>query len=137
MAEVRVEIEIVAPVDKVFNFVADVETHPLYADFVESVRITSVLKRGKGVTFTQVHRGSEDEIESEILEVTTNKKITWITHESGGDVLVNYWFDEIPTGVKLIHTISSSQFVQPQKYKSVYDANERELANLKELMEKN
>lgn len=35
MAQMRMEIEIAAPVDKVYDFVANVENHPRYADFVE------------------------------------------------------------------------------------------------------
>ncbi|MBI4319790.1 MAG: hypothetical protein HY675_14975, partial [Chloroflexi bacterium] len=51
MAVMSLEIEIAAPVSKVFDYVTDVETHPAYADFVSSVRITSSIRRGKGVTF--------------------------------------------------------------------------------------
>ncbi len=136
MAEVRVEIEIAAPIKKVFDFVADVETHPFYAGhFVSSVRMTSTKRQGIGVTFQQVHKGSGLVRDSEIIEFVQNEKITWISRGSSGETLVNYWFRETPKGTKLIHAASSPAFDDPIRRRSVYEDNEKELANLKKMME--
>ena len=60
MAQMRMEILIAAPVDKVYDFVANVENHPRYADFVERLDITSPYRLGLGVTFNQyLHLGGE------------------------------------------------------------------------------
>jgi len=136
MAEIRVETKIKATVREVFDYVADVETHPLYADFVTVVKITSAIRNGKGVTFYQVHQGSDEKIASEILEFIPAKHIYWITHEKGGDVFVKYWFEETDGFTKVLHTIDSTQFDDPVVNKHVYDNNARELANLKKIMEK-
>lgn len=136
MAEGRVEIEIAAPIKKVFDFVADVETHPLYdGDFVESVKITSAKRRGKGVTFKQVRRGADKHTDSEILEFIPNEKVAWVSRGSSGDVLVSYWFEQTPTGTRVIHAVSSPLLDDPQRLKLSYEENEKELATLKTMME--
>ncbi len=135
MADVRLEIEIAAPIRKVFDFVADVETHPLYAEFVGSVKITSAKKRGIGVTFQQVHKETGAVRDSEIIEFVQNERVTWVSRGGSGETLVNYWFKETPMGTKLIHAASSSAFDDPVRRDSVYKDNEKELANLKKMME--
>ena len=136
MADVRLEIEIAAPIKKVFDFVADVETHPLYAGhFVRSVRITSTKRKGIGVTFQQVQKKSGLVRDSEIIEFIQNERVTWITRGSSGETLVNYWFKETPTGTKVIHAASSPAFDDPIRRASVYEDNEKELANMKKMME--
>lgn len=136
MAEGRVEIEIAAPVKKVFDFVANVETHPLYdGDFVESVKITSTKRRGKGVIFKQVRRGADKDTDSEILEFIPNRKVAWVSRGSSGDVLVSYWFEGTPIGTRVIHAVSSPLLDDPRRLKLSYEENEKELANLKKMME--
>lgn len=136
MAEGRVEIEIAAPVKKVFDFVADVETHPLYdGEFVESVKITSSRRRGKGVTFTQVRRGSVKPTNSEILEFAPNKKVAWVSRGSLGDVLVSYWFEKTSLGTRVIHAVSGPLLDDPARLKLSYEENTREMANLKKMLE--
>ncbi|MBM2832423.1 MAG: hypothetical protein HW414_1475 [Dehalococcoidia bacterium] len=136
MAEGRVEIEIASPVKKVFDFVADVETHPLYdGEFVESVKITSAKRRGKGMTFTQVRRGSDKPSPSEIIEFAPNKKVVWVAHGAKGDVLVSYWFEKTPRGTRIVHAVSSTLLDDPERLKLSYEENTRELANLKKMME--
>ncbi len=136
MAEVKLEIEIAAPIKKVFDFAANVETHPLYAGhFVSSVRITSTKRRGIGVTFQQVQKGSGLVRDSEIIEFIQNEKVTWVSQGSSGETLVNYWFKETPTGTKVIHAASSPAFDDPIRKASVYEDNEKELANMKKMME--
>ena len=44
-----------APVEKVFDFLARVETHPRIADFRRSVRIASEKRSGVGTRFHQVY----------------------------------------------------------------------------------
>ena len=136
MAVIRVEVEIAAPAKKVFDYVADVETHPLYADFVKCVKITSKQKSGKGVNFNQVHQNSLDEITSEITEYMPSKKISWVAHENDGDVLVHYFFEEAAGKTKVLHLIDSAKFDDPAKQKRTYDNNVRELENLKAILEK-
>ena len=136
MAEGRVEIEIAAPVKKVFDFVADVETHPLYdGEFVESVKITSTRRRGKGVTFTQVRRGAGKPSDSEIIEFLPDKKVVWVARGSKGNVLVSYWFKKTPRGTHVIHAVSSTLLDDPERLKLSYEENTRELANLKKMLE--
>jgi len=136
MAEVKLGIEIAAPIKKVFDFVANVETHPLYAGhFVSSVRITSTKRQGVGVTFQQVHQGSGLVRDSEIVEFIQNERVTWVSRGSSGETLVNYWFKETPTGTKIIQAASSPAFDDPIRRASVYEDNEKELANMKKMME--
>lgn len=138
MAEVKVETEITAPLKEVFDYVANLETHTIYAGhFVKSLKITSAKKVGKGVTFKQTHHGSDREIDTEITDYVPNYKITWVTHGGLGDVLVNYFFSETPGGTKVVHTITSKAWDDPRLFKETYDSNAIELANLKKVMEGN
>jgi uncharacterized membrane protein len=51
MAKIETKVEIQAPVEKVFDFVADIaENHSKFLLFVEKVEATSDLKRGVGAT---------------------------------------------------------------------------------------
>lgn len=129
------EIEIAAPVERVFDYVTDVETHPVYADFVASVEITSSLKQGAGVKFVQVHKGDSHRIPSEIVEHVPHEKVVWLTHGRNGDTVVSYWFRETAKGTKVIHSVASQAFNDEQAYQRSYDNNVRELANLKKVLE--
>jgi len=52
MAKIEAKIEIEAPVEKVFDYVADVaETHAKFFRFVLKVEATSALKRGPDATY--------------------------------------------------------------------------------------
>ena len=52
MAKIETKIEIEAPVQKVFDYVANVaENHGKFFQFVQKVEATSALKRGLGATY--------------------------------------------------------------------------------------
>jgi len=87
------------------------------------------------VTFQQVHQGSGLVRDSEIVEFIQNERVTWVSRGSSGETLVNYWFKETPTGTKVIHAASSPAFDDPIRRASVYEDNEKELANMKKMME--
>lgn len=136
MAEGIVEIEIDAPVKKVFDYVADVETHPIYdGHSVDDVRITSTKRRGKGVTFQQLRKGSDRYIDSEVLEFVQGRKIMWVAHSADNDVMVSYYFVPSRGGTKVTHTVSSPLLDDPKRLQASCEENEKELANLKRIME--
>ncbi|MBI4289583.1 MAG: SRPBCC domain-containing protein [Chloroflexi bacterium] len=136
--EIMVETEIRAPLEKVFAFVCDVDTHPLYAQFVESVKITSPVRCGVGVTFVQRQRrdGSVAEINSEITEVIPLRKIVWLSRGQIGEALVSYVFEPALQGTKVIHSVATSLYEDPQQRRKSIEENEQELATLKRLMER-
>jgi len=86
------------------------------------------------VTFQQIHHQSDRKIDSEIVEYIQKEKVAWIARESGGDILVNCWFKETPTGTPVIHSVSSPTFDDPGRRASSYENNEKELANMKKMM---
>ena len=66
MPPVAVIETIRAPIEKVFDFIAHVETHPQIADFCREVKIVSEQKAGKGTRFRQVYANG-DEHDSEVV----------------------------------------------------------------------
>ena len=66
MAEMKLQVEIEAPIKKVFNYIADVSTHPQYATFVASIKFLTTKRIGVGVKFVQVHHGVGTENPTEI-----------------------------------------------------------------------
>ena len=69
-----------APVEKVFDFIARVETHPRIADFRRSVRIASEKRSGAG---TLLHQACANGVgrPSEIIAREPNEKIAWRNFE--------------------------------------------------------
>jgi hypothetical protein len=101
--EFRVETVIEATVDRVFEYVADVRTHTEYADFVESLEITSDHTVGEGVTFVQTHTGSPEPLESEVEVYDPTDSVGWVVKTPAGDRHVRYWFEPVDSGTGLEH----------------------------------
>lgn len=136
--KITVEIEIRAPLEKVFAFVCDVDTHPLYAQFVQSVKITSPIRSGVGVIFVQRQLRGDGiaEIYSEITEIMPLRKIVWLSRGQIGEALVSYVFEPTLQGTKVIHSVATSLYEDPQQRRKSIEENEQELATLKTLMER-
>lgn len=137
MAYMKLEIEIDAPVEKVYEFVANVENHPLYADFVERLEITSPYRRGLGVTFNQyLHLGGETvAVPSQVIELTPSQKVVWTSPHRGYVMPVTYLFEPTEHGTRVVHTAEAPWYDDPGEQAGWIEANTRELANLKRLLE--
>lgn len=136
MTQNILEVEINAPVDKVFEYVSDVETHPKYAEFIKTVEITSSIKRGVGVVFYQQRVDGIEKIKTEIVKYIPNEQVTWITQEeNGGSIHVDYKFFVTEKGTRVVHTLTSEKFADPERKKRNYDENVTELKNLKRILE--
>jgi len=137
MAQMRMEVEIAAPVDKVYDFVANVENHPLYADFVEKLEITSPYRRGLGVTFNQ-HLRLGDEIvavPSQVIELVPSRKVVWTSPHRGYVMPVTYLFEPTGQGTRVVHMAEAPWYDDPTEQARWREDNSRELANLKRLLE--
>ena len=96
MPPVAVIEKIRAPAEKVFNFIARVETHPRIADFCRSVRIVSEEKSGAGTRFRQVYANGVEHL-SEITVWEPNERIVWRNFEDGAEapvMIIGYRFEE-------------------------------------------
>ncbi len=137
MAQMRLEVEIAVPVEKVFAFVANVENHPRYADFVERLEITSPHRDGLGVTFNQyLHLGGESlAIASQVIELAPLQKVVWTSPHRGYVMPVTYLFEPTRGGTRVIHMAEAPWYDEPGEQAAWLEDNRRELANLKRLLE--
>lgn len=131
------EIEIAAPVDKVYDFVANVENHPRYADFVERLEITSPYRLGLGVTFNQyLHLGGETvSVPSQVIELVPLQKVVWTSPHRGYVMPVTYLFESSGPGTRVIHMAEAPWYNDPVEQAGWLEDNRRELENLKRLLE--
>lgn len=142
LGEFSVSVEIDAPVDRVFDYVADIHTHPEYADFVERVDVVSGTERGEDVVFEQVHRGSDETIKTEFVSYQPNEHAGWVTHKSAGDLRINYWFEPTESGTAVYHAgIQRLADDSPQSFNAAldtlwerYENNVVEMGNLKSIL---
>lgn len=137
MAKMQLEVEIAAPVEKVYAFVADVENHPRYADFVERLEITSPHRQGLGVTFNQYLRlgGQLQAVASQVIELVPLKKVVWTSPHHDYIMLVTYLFEAAGQGTRVTHSGEAPWYDDPAEQAQWLEDNERELANLKRLLE--
>lgn len=135
LGEFRVEIDIEAPRETVFKYVGDIQTHAIYADFVENVEILSDKQYGEGVVFTQTHTDSDDRFESEIIEFDENEKLGWVVRKDLANLYINYEFETHENGTKVVHTGISSSYDSVEHLEQTYSNNEKEMNNLKSILE--
>ncbi|MDP2935861.1 MAG: SRPBCC family protein [Dehalococcoidia bacterium] len=137
MAQMRMEILIAAPVDKVYDFVANVENHPRYADFVERLDITSPYRLGLGVTFNQyLHLGGETvAVPSQVIELVPLQKVVWTSPHRGYVMPVTYLFESTGQGTRVTHMAEAPWYDDPGEQSGWLEDNRRELENLKRLLE--
>ncbi|UCD72287.1 MAG: SRPBCC family protein [Syntrophobacterales bacterium] len=80
MARIEAKIEIEAPVEKVFDYVANVaETHVQFFRFVQKVEPTSTLKRGLDSTFRYEAKsgGIKNWFENKVTNYVENERMEW------------------------------------------------------------
>ncbi len=80
MARIEAKVEVEAPVEKVFDFVADVpENHPKFFRIIEKVEATSELKRGSGSTFRYEVKsaGVKNWFENKVTRYVENEGMEW------------------------------------------------------------
>lgn len=143
LGEFSVGVDVDAPIDRVFAFVADIGTHPEYADFVERVTVTSDAQRGEDVTFVQFHEGSDERIESEFVTYDPPERVGWVTRKEAGDIDIDYRFTESEGGTRVRHTgVAPLSTDSPAAFDAGlrelterYRNNEREMANLRAILE--
>ncbi len=137
MGKIQVITYIEREPEVVFDFVADLNTHPQYADVVHRAWITSEQKTGVGTTFKQVQTrgGQTTEGESEVIEWNRPTKITWRSRHRQ-DTAVVYEFQRQDKGTQVVHTVVYPQLDDPEKRRESIEENSRELENLKRLVEK-
>jgi uncharacterized membrane protein len=137
MPPVVVLQKIKAPIDRVFHFIGDVETHPRYAEFCLSVKVTSPTRGAVGTTFHQVHEGGH-ECDSRIVHWEPYRKIVWHNFVSGQAApaqVVTYRLEQEGDITHVLHTVESDLYEDQAIHRKGTEDNVRELANLKELLE--
>ena len=137
MPPVAVIEKIRAPAEKVFNFIARVETHPRIADFCRSVRIVSEEKSGAGTRFRQVYANGVEHL-SEITVWEPNERIVWRNFEDGAEapvMIIGYRFEEEGRHTHVLHTVEADEYENQAKHREGTLRNIRELANLKRILE--
>ncbi len=137
MPPVAVIEKIRAPVEKVFDFIAHVETHPRIADFCRSVRIVSEKRSGVGTRFHQVYANGVEHL-SEIIAWEPNEKIAWRNFEGEAKapvMIISYYFEEEGGCAHVLHTVEADEYESQAKHREGTLRNIRELANLKRILE--
>lgn len=139
MGEIEVRVVIGAPVDQVFGFIANLETHPQYAEFCKTVEYTSPQREGVGATFRQVvHRmGHTHEVRSTIVRWDPPRRIVWVNDTPRGprSMEISYDLAETPAGVEVVHRVKDLLLETAESKQEEIEENERELANLKRILE--
>ncbi len=139
MGQIEVRVLIRAPIEKVFDFIADVGTHPQYAEFCKEVEFTSDRRAGVGATFRQVvHRmGHTHEVRSTIVRWEPPRRIVWVNDTPRGprSMEISYELSEGPAGVEVVHRVKDLRMETAAAQREEIEENERELANLKRLLE--
>ncbi|MBI3089321.1 MAG: SRPBCC family protein [Candidatus Tectomicrobia bacterium] len=141
MGEIEVRQRITAPALDVFNFIADVTTHPRYAEFCKRIEITSAQRHGVGVTFTQLTDhgdGGLYEVRSRIARWEPGTHVSWVNTDAHGTPQVEVIYDLVQHGgeVEVIHRVIGPMLDDEALRQRSYDDNVVELANLKRLLER-
>ncbi len=137
MPPVAVIETIRAPIEKVFGFIAHVETHPQIADFCREVKIVSEQKAGKGTRFHQVYANG-DEHDSEIVVWEPPTKIVWRNYEGDSREpiqIISYHFEQEGDITHVLHTVEFEAYENQALHRDGTERNIRELRNLKMLLE--
>ena len=140
MGEIEVRQRIKAPALDVFNFIADVTTHPRYAHFCKRIEITSEQRSGVGVTFTQQTDhgdGRLHEVHSRIARWEPGRHVSWVNTDRDGKPEVEVFYDLEQDGeyTEVIHRVRGAMLDDESRRQRSYDDNVTELANLQLLME--
>ncbi len=137
MPPVAVIETIRAPVERVFDFIAHVETHPQIADFSQEVRIVSEAKSGPDLRFHQIYTNG-DEHDSEITVWEPPVKIAWQNFEADATEpvqIITYYFEEEGDLTHILHTVECAAYENQARHRDGTERNIRELANLKRILE--
>ena len=139
MGEIEVRVTIRAPIQKVFGFIANVATHPQYADFCKQVVFASERREGVGATFRQtVHRGGRTyDVHSTFVRWEPPRNVAWVNDTPRGprSMQISYDLAEGPEGVEVVHRVKDLAMETAAAKQEEIEENERELANLKRLLE--
>ena len=145
MAKIEAKVEIELPVERVFEYVADVvETHSRFFDSVEKVEATSELNRGPGSTFRYEAKSGgikswfenkiTNYVENELMEFESvagmKNRGKWSFASTPKGTEVTFLFDYELPGSYLGKAIDKI-FVERQNRKDV----EKSLKRLKDLLE--
>ena len=138
MPQVVVLQQIKAPVEKVFSFVGNVETHPRIAPFAKEVRITSPGgHKGAGTRFHQVFH-DRPECDSEIKVWQPHSRIVWHNFVGGSAKpaqIISYYFEQMGGVTHVLHTVDNEAYENQTLHRGGTEENIAELGNLKRLME--
>jgi hypothetical protein len=141
--EFRVSTEISAPIERVFDYVADIKTHMEYADFVDSIEIISEATVGEDVVFVQTHEGSTELLKSEFELYEPHDCVGWVVRRKAGDLQIRYWFDSLNSKTRVTHAgIAPLSDDSPQTFsqglkeiQTQYKNNVKEMSNLRSILE--
>ncbi|HJP13646.1 MAG: SRPBCC family protein [Nitrospinota bacterium] len=137
MPPVAVIEKIRAPIEKVFDYIAHLETHPRIADFCREVKIVSEKKSGVGTRFHQVYANG-DEHDSEIVVWERPTKIAWRNFEGGSSEpiqMISYYFEQEGDITHVLHTVEHDAYENQALHRDGTERNIRELENLKNILE--
>ena len=137
MPPVAVIQQILAPIEDVFNFIGNVETHPRIADFCREIDIISEQKSGVGTRFHQVYADGT-ECESVIMEWDPYEKIGWHNFEGGSKKacqIITYRFEQEGEIAHVLHTVETYAYEVQALHRKGTEENMREMENLKKIIE--
>ncbi len=130
--------QVKAPVEAVFDFVGNVQTHPQIAPFCKEVKITSPERhKGKGTRFHQIFH-DKPECDSEIMSWEPSRKIVWHNFVGGGEKpaqIITYRFEQEGEFTHVLHTVDNEVYEDQTLHRGGTEENIRELASLKRLLE--
>ncbi|MFQ5692014.1 MAG: SRPBCC family protein [Nitrospinota bacterium] len=137
MVPVVVLQQIKAPIDRVFHFIANLETHPRIASFCQSVTYTSASREGVGTAFHQVYKDGA-ECDSEIVVWEPPTKIVWKNFYRGTEKpeqTITYLFEQEGDITHVLHTVETDAYEDLALHRKVTAENVEEMANLKRILE--
>ncbi len=139
MPPVVVLEQVRASVEKVFEFVGNVETHPQIAPFSKEVRITSPEgHQGEGTCFHQTFH-DRPECSSVITIWEPYSRIVWRNFVGGSSKpaqIITYRFEQEGDVTHVLHTVDNDAYEDQTLHRAGTEENIRELANLKNLLER-
>ncbi len=136
MPPVAVIEKIRAPIERVFDFIAHVETHPRIADLSQEVKITSDQKSGIGMRFHQIYTNGEEH-DSEIFVWEPPARIAWRNFEAGAAEpvqIISYFFEQVGGITHVLHTVESAAYENQARHRDGTERTIRELRKLREIL---
>ncbi len=114
MKELRTEITIEAPADKIWKVFTDLKKYPEWSSFIE--KIEGTMKKGEKMNIhLKTPKGQEMDIKPEVLENIPDEEFRWLGHFGGVKFLFNgeHYFQLVPVDD------TKTRFIQGERFSGI------------------